>query len=287
MENENTAAPVQHRHRKVSKSRAVFGDVLIVLTVLFTIYLFVMMKRRIETVAFGAVFERGLSRELILCGIFLLFALDIRFGLFTLIPIAPLKFFGVILRIAVAAVSLFVLVLGVRVIVVGAFHSRAVQPDRVIVLGMALENGEPNKDLLGRVDAALAYGTEHPDATLYVTGGNTAPGFPSEARVMRDLLVERGFPARRIRIESRATSTVENFRNVAKMVDVSMPVLVVSSNYHMARALRNAREAGFSAAKGLPARSDPLWYGANVMWEVISELDHLSIVSRIYFSGLR
>jgi uncharacterized SAM-binding protein YcdF (DUF218 family) len=71
------------------------------------------------------------------------------------------------------------------------------------------------------------------------------------------------------------------------MVDVSMPVLVVSSNYHMARALRNAREAGFSAAKGLPARSDPLWNGANVMWEVISELDHLSIVSRIYFSGLR
>ena len=286
MENESAAAPVRRRHRRVSKGRAVFGDILIVLAVLLGVYLYVMMTRRIETVGFPDLYRSVLRRELVVCGVFLLLALDIRFKFFTIIPYAPLQFVGVLLRIAVAAASVVVLLLALRVDITGLVHSRAVQPDRVIVLGMALENGEPTRDLICRVDAAEAYGLEHPDARLYLTGGKTTPGAPSEAEVMRSLLRERGFPALRIRTETKATSTVENFRNVSRMIDPSAPVLVVTSNYHMARALRIAREAGFTAAKGLPARSDPLWYGVNVMWEVNAELSRLTNVATAYFSGL-
>jgi hypothetical protein len=47
----------------------------------------------------------------------------------------------------------------------------------------------------------------------------------------------------------------------------------ISSNYHMGRAIRMAREAGFADPLRVPAPSEPLYYGANVMWEVIMELN--------------
>ena len=93
---------------------------------------------------------------------------------------------------------------------------------------------------------------------------------------MRELLAERGVPERQTVLEDRAADTRENFKNSAKLIDPAAPVGVVSSNYHIHRAMRLAKSAGFANAQRMPAPSDPLRFGANVMWEIIMELNDLA-----------
>ena len=46
----------------------------------------------------------------------------------------------------------------------------------------------------------------------------------------------------------------------------------------MDRAVSMAKEAGFTQVMRLPAPSDPIRYGANVMWDVILEINELKSV---------
>ena len=78
-------------------------------------------------------------------------------------------------------------------------------------------------------------------------------------------------------LEDRAETTKENFRNTARMIDPEEPVVLISSNYHMDRAVQTAEAAGFARVLRLPAPSSVLRYGANVMWEVILELNELTL----------
>ena len=143
---------------------------------------------------------------------------------------------------------------------------------------MALEDGQPTKDLLLRLVTAQRCAEEHPDATLILTGGNPDESGRTEAFVMQELLTERGVSEDRMILEDQAASTRENFRNTAQLIDPSRPVVFISSDYHMDRAVSMAKEAGFTQVMRLPAPSDPIRYGANVMWEVILEINELKSV---------
>ena len=70
---------------------------------------------------------------------------------------------------------------------------------------------------------------------------------------MRDILTEHGVPEARLILEDQAQTTKENFRNIAGIVSVEEPVVMISSNYHMDRAVRNASESVFSHVMRLPA----------------------------------
>ena len=51
---------------------------------------------------------------------------------------------------------------------------------------------------------------------------------------------------------------------------------MISSDYHMDRAVRNAAENGFSQVMRLPAPSRFLAYGANMLSEVVLDLNDLT-----------
>lgn len=51
--------------------------------------------------------------------------------------------------------------------------------------------------------------------------------------------------------------------------------VMISSDYHMDRAVRNATKSGFSRVMRLPAPSGFFTYGANVLSEVILDLNDL------------
>ena len=88
--------------------------------------------------------------------------------------------------------------------------------------------------------------------------GNAGEDGRTEAAVMRDLLLAQGVSEESLRLEDQAATTKENFRNTARMIDPAQPVVLISSNYHMDRAVRTAKSAGFSRILRLPAPSDPL-----------------------------
>ena len=68
---------------------------------------------------------------------------------------------------------------------------------------------------------------------------------------------------------------MENFVNVRQMLPEGEPVVLITSNYHMDRAVRTAHEAGFAELLRLPAPSDALYFGVNMFWEVMLDLNDM------------
>lgn len=253
-------------------AKPIIGDMLIVLAAAFTVYLCVVMARRIGAVVLKGPYRRVFRCELIACALFLLFALDVRFDLFTLAKGAAGRVLRSVVTLAVAALLFFF-----GKISVGSFINTAAPAPNAIVLGLALENGRPTGDLLSRLDAAGKYLRGNPEATLILTGGNPDASGRTEAAAMRELLIERGVAEEKMVLEDRAEDTKANFRNTAKLVDPGAPIVLITSNYHMDRAVLIARSAGFKEVLRLPAPSSPALFGANVMWEVVLELNELTL----------
>ena len=76
--------------------------------------------------------------------------------------------------------------------------------------------------------------------------------------------------------QKRAATTIDNFRNVANIIDPGKPVVFISSDYHMERAVMSAKKAGFANIRRLPAPSLFFEYGANMMSEVVLTLNELT-----------
>ncbi len=113
---------------------------------------------------------------------------------------------------------------------------------------------------------------------MILTGGNADDvSGRTEAAVMRDILIDRGLTEDQMILEDQAASTKDNFRNTAQIIDPDRPVVLISSNYHMDRAVQTAKRSGFSDIMRLPAPSSFLSYGANVMSEVVLELNELTL----------
>lgn len=258
------------------EARQVIGSVLITAVVLFTVYLSVVMLRRIGAVVLKDSYAEVFCYELAACAVFLLFALDVRFGLLTMMKPKALQALGWLVRSGVVALTAVLVFLAGRIIA-GSFLRTDEGADNALVLGLALENGEPTPDLLARLDTAESWLRRNPEAALVLTGGNADASGRTEAAVMRDILVSRGAAAERLLLEDRAEGTRENFRNAAAIIDPAQPVVLITSGCHMDRAVRIARAAGFQHVLRLPAPSSFASFGANVMWEVLLELNELTL----------
>jgi uncharacterized SAM-binding protein YcdF (DUF218 family) len=87
---------------------------------------------------------------------------------------------------------------------------------------------------------------------VIVSGGAYAlqtgepPAVQREAVAMREFLLALGVPADRIIMEDRSLNTIENMRETRDMVG-DRRVALVTSGYHMPRALRLARQVGLNA----------------------------------------
>ena len=257
-----------------SRAGRIIGDILLALAVLLIADVAFVMPARINAVVLKADYRKVFIYEIVLCAVLLVFALDVRFNLFTRWKNAILRAVGRLLRTVVVLMSAVIVFFCGKVIVGGVINT-ADRADYAIVLGLALENGEPAPDLLARLDTAREYLNKYPEARLILTGGNADESGRTEADVMRDILTERGVPQERLILEDRAQTTKENFRNIAGIVSAGEPVVMISSDYHMDRAVRNAAESGFTRVMRLPAPSRFLAYGANMLSEVVLNLNDL------------
>ena len=254
--------------------RRVIGDILLALAVILIAEVAIVMPARINAVVRKSDYQDVFVYQRILCTVLLLFALDIRFSLFTRWKPAAVRVIGWILRVAVILASAVTLFFCGKV-VVGSVVRNAGQADYAIVLGLALENGKPTPDLVARLDTAREYLDQHPGAKLILTGGNADESGRTEADVMRDILTAKGVPEGSLIMEDRASTTKENFENIARIIPPDKPVVMIRSNYHMDRAVRNAEKYGFSSVMRLPAPSAFFAYGANMLSEVVLDLNEL------------
>jgi len=229
---------------------------------------------RIHAVVLKADYIKIYCYELVVCACFILLALDIRFG-FTGMKSKVLKVSGWCLRVIVILMTaVFLFFIGK--ITIGSFLHADAPAKHAIVLGLALENGQPTEDLLFRLDTAQKYLQKHPDATLILTGGNPDESGRTEAAVMHEILKGRGVAEDQMILEDQAKNTKDNFKNTLQFITTDEPVALISSNYHMDRAVTTAQNAGFNNLLRVPAPSSVLSFGVNVMREVIMEINDLT-----------
>ena len=260
---------------RISRIRRIIGVVLLILVILLAADVLFVMPAKIKAVVLKSDCQKIFRYQLFFCAILLLFAMDVCFNCFTRWKSNIANGIGWILRTVIVLLSAVILFFCGKVIT-GSLISTAGQANYAIVLGLALENGEPAPDLLARLDTARMYLEKNPESKLVLTGGNADESGRTEADVMRDILTKQGVSESRLILEDRAETTAENFRNIAEIVSKDEPVVLISSNYHMDRAVRNAGKEGFLHIMRLPAPSGLFTYGANMLSEVVVDLDDLT-----------
>ena len=164
-----------------------------------------------------------------------------------------MKLLRKLLKLALVCVILGVIFyLGVVAMVV--YHQNNLPPvgeyDAMIVLGAQVKpSGEPSLQLQWRIDAAAKAWKER--RSLIVVCGAQGGSEPApEAHVMRDELIKQGVAAEDILMDDKSFNTRQNIANAVALLEGHEVdhVLVVTSDYHLARAMAIAEDAGLSAS---------------------------------------
>ena len=128
-------------------------------------------------------------------------------------------------------------------------------PERpyLVVLGAAVYGDRPSLTLVRRLEGALDYLERYPDSVAIVSGGMGPGENVTEARAMRDWLLDHGLSEDRVLMEEQATSTRENLEYSFAIIrgrgdEPDGNVAIVSSAYHLYRAKLMARMLGAEAA---------------------------------------
>ena len=148
--------------------------------------------------------------------------------------------------------------------------------DYIIIHGCGLINGEKMTKLLSnRVDKAIEiYNKCKVKPTIIPSGGQGEDEKLSEAQAMKNYLLENGIPDDSIILEDRSTTTKENLLFSKEIIDSregKKKTALVSSNYHIYRCLKYARELGFKCT-GIGAKVAMYFWPSAVIREFIAVL---------------
>lgn len=142
-------------------------------------------------------------------------------------------------------------------IIRGAVSEPDSNADYVIVPGAKVNGTNPSRVLRQRLDKAIEYAEQNSDSEIIVTGGKGTDEDISEAEAMKNYLVKKGISDDRIITENKAADTGENLEYSKDIIgDTDKSIVIVTSDFHMYRAVKIAEQAGFTRISGLPARTD-------------------------------
>lgn len=131
--------------------------------------------------------------------------------------------------------------------------------DVIIVLGAQVkEDGTPSVALTRRLTAALESYLAKPQLII-VCGAQGINEPRAEGDVMRDWLIDRGVRSEDVVAETASFNTRENLIYARAIMEHRglTQALVVSSDYHVARALELCRQVGIQATgKGSPSKPE-------------------------------
>lgn len=139
--------------------------------------------------------------------------------------------------------------------------------DALLLLGVELgADNQPTPEMVARVDAAARMFARLCDRQgelpLIACGGRLPGHSRAEADAMAALLFERGVPEACVVREDASQDTMGNMRCAARLLGGAKGkrVLIVTSDYHLRRAVWTARRAGFHASGcAAPLAHDAAW----------------------------
>ena len=159
--------------------------------------------------------------------------------------------------------SYFILFISLWAVVVSSLYilshgkNTAKNEKVIIVLGCKVRGDEPSLALVKRVNSAYNYLMCNPESVAILSGGQGRDENLSEALCMKQMLCERGVSPGRLFLEDKSTNTDENIRFSAEIIkheNLQSDVAVVSSEYHLYRAMRICRKYNLNGA-GIKSRT--------------------------------
>lgn len=157
--------------------------------------------------------------------------------------------------------------------------------DYVIIHGAGLLDGNRVSKLLSdRLNKAIeVYRKDPTPPYLIPSGGQGKDESVSEAEAMRGYLVKHGIPEEKILLEDKSKTTFENIENSKTVIEnhggAGSYIALVTSNYHVYRALRYCRKVGLTCT-GIGAHVASYYWPSALIREFIAihrETKHLII----------
>ena len=178
--------------------------------------------------------------------------------------------------ICITLISLgFAFVIATQCMVISGFRNNEKENlDYIIVLGSQVKPSGPAVVTRLRLQRAYEYAVNNPDTIIIVSGGQGSNEPATEASVMKDYLASKGIDESRIITEDRSTNTSENLQfSMALIPDLQdSSVGIVSSEFHIFRALAIAKKCGYTDTYGIPAKSVRLYLPNNMIRESVGIL---------------
>jgi len=141
-------------------------------------------------------------------------------------------------------------------IIINMLNTSKPEADYVVVLGCQVAGEYASLPLLSRGYAAIRYLNKNPETKVIVTGGQGPGENITEAASLRRLLLENKIDKERIFSEDRSRNTMENFIFADELYNLKdKNIIIVTSDYHMFRALSIAKKINYKNVSGLPSRS--------------------------------
>lgn len=144
--------------------------------------------------------------------------------------------------------------------------------DAIIVLGaQVLPDGKPSVQLTWRLDAAFEAYSQKP-VPVIVCGAQGTDEPISEAEAMKKYLSKCGIPEKQILMDPDSFNTKENLKNAGDQLKERQgikKILIVTSDYHVPRALAIARDFGYEAI-GLGSPCKPEYWIKNHTREALA-----------------
>ncbi len=133
--------------------------------------------------------------------------------------------------------------------IAAAVNKPAGGENTVIVLGARIHGDRPSRMLRERLDVAIDYLEQNPEAVCIVSGGQGPDEQYTEAHVMKAYLLEQGIAAERIFEEGRSTDTHQNIDYSLAIIreeGLSERVAIATQEFHQYRAATLARRVGLT-----------------------------------------
>lgn len=235
----------------------------------FTALVMPVLKRRILNI--------GNAAGMTVCAIMMLYALFFPYANRLLGKWWQNKVGRIVLSIMGLGIAVgIVLVLVISVNMIRAANGKPSQNATAVVLGCRVYGERPSLILTERMDAALSYLNENPDAVCIASGGQGQDEDISEAECIYRYLVANGISPNRIYKEERSTSTRENLAFSYEIIkEHSLPedLAIVTNEFHEYRAGMIAGRLGLSY--GAVSAETALWllptYYARELFGVLYE----------------
>lgn len=183
--------------------------------------------------------------------------------------------FFVTVLILISCIGAVVILLTVFQMIRAGRGKESPDAEYVIVLGAHVNGTTISRALQSRLDAAFLYYRGHPSVKLILSGAKGPGEDITEAEAMEQYLLHRGVPEETMIQEDASFSTEENIRNSRGLVNLDeKKVLVVTSRFHLYRALAVCRKQGMKQTAGLAAEDDPLMIPTYYLREVLAILKY-------------